>query len=238
MSHALPPQETIWRYMNFTKFVDLLSTQTLFFCRADRFDDPFEGSLSRLEQARQLSDLAQYDDSIKAREQADPYYKRVRRHTYINCWHLSEYESEALWSLYIRAGEGVAIKSSRQSVHAALEKQTEVEGIWSWPIEYIDFANDSSPMWGGHRAFRFKRRSFEHEKELRFLHQADEDKPPPHDYGLRIRIDLAELVQAVYVAPTSPQWFHDLTLNICTRLGLEVPVHKSELASAAPLFGA
>lgn len=34
----------IWRYMDFTKFVDLLDTKTLFFTRADRFDDQFEGS--------------------------------------------------------------------------------------------------------------------------------------------------------------------------------------------------
>jgi hypothetical protein len=32
--------------MDFTKFVDLLDTRTLFFTRSDLYDDPFEGSLT------------------------------------------------------------------------------------------------------------------------------------------------------------------------------------------------
>jgi hypothetical protein len=33
----------IWRYMDFTKFVSLLEKKALFFCRADKLGDPFEG---------------------------------------------------------------------------------------------------------------------------------------------------------------------------------------------------
>lgn len=36
----------IWRYIDFTKFVSLIDSQELFFARADKFDDPFEGSFS------------------------------------------------------------------------------------------------------------------------------------------------------------------------------------------------
>lgn len=38
----------LWRYMNFAKFVSLISTRRLFFCRADLLDDPFEGSYSKI----------------------------------------------------------------------------------------------------------------------------------------------------------------------------------------------
>ncbi len=33
----------IWRYMNFTKFVNLIDSESLFFCRADKFHDKWEG---------------------------------------------------------------------------------------------------------------------------------------------------------------------------------------------------
>ena len=36
-------KDPLWKYMSFEKFVNLLSTNTLFFTRADKFDDPFEG---------------------------------------------------------------------------------------------------------------------------------------------------------------------------------------------------
>jgi hypothetical protein len=32
--------------MNFTKFIDLLNSSELFFSRPDKFNDPFEGSLT------------------------------------------------------------------------------------------------------------------------------------------------------------------------------------------------
>jgi hypothetical protein len=35
---------TIWRYIDFTKLVSILNSRSLFFARADQFDDPFEGS--------------------------------------------------------------------------------------------------------------------------------------------------------------------------------------------------
>ena len=40
----LPEDTAILRkYMSFEKFVNLLSTKSLFFTRSDKFDDPFEG---------------------------------------------------------------------------------------------------------------------------------------------------------------------------------------------------
>lgn len=35
----------IWRYMDFTKFVALLTQSELFFASPEQFDDPCEGSL-------------------------------------------------------------------------------------------------------------------------------------------------------------------------------------------------
>ena len=40
-----PPddRDTLWRYMSLEKFVNMLETKSLFFTRADKFEDPFEG---------------------------------------------------------------------------------------------------------------------------------------------------------------------------------------------------
>ena len=37
------PQQALLRYMDFWKFEDLFKTQTLYFCRADKFEDTLEG---------------------------------------------------------------------------------------------------------------------------------------------------------------------------------------------------
>ncbi len=41
------PNIKVWRYLDFTKYVSLLETRSLYFSRSDRLGDPFEGSLSR-----------------------------------------------------------------------------------------------------------------------------------------------------------------------------------------------
>jgi hypothetical protein len=40
--------QKIWRYMDFTKFIDLLISDSLYFSRSDKFSDSFEGSLPRM----------------------------------------------------------------------------------------------------------------------------------------------------------------------------------------------
>ena len=43
-----PPDDAVlWRYMDFTKFVSVLDKRALFFSAADKFGDPFEGSISK-----------------------------------------------------------------------------------------------------------------------------------------------------------------------------------------------
>ena len=36
-------EDPVWRYMNFEKFANILATESLFFTRADKYDDKFEG---------------------------------------------------------------------------------------------------------------------------------------------------------------------------------------------------
>ena len=42
-----PDNAVLWRYISFTKFVSLLTRKALFFARADKLGDPYEGSLSQ-----------------------------------------------------------------------------------------------------------------------------------------------------------------------------------------------
>ena len=38
----------VWRYMDFTKLVSLIDSLRLYFTRADKFEDPFEGSFPKI----------------------------------------------------------------------------------------------------------------------------------------------------------------------------------------------
>ncbi len=68
----------IWRYMDFSQFVNMLETESLYFTRLDLLDDPHEGSFSWLE----LAD--------KEQEDLKKQLVKLRKHTAVNCWHCNK----------------------------------------------------------------------------------------------------------------------------------------------------
>ena len=83
-----------------------------------------------------------------------------------------------------------------------------------------------------------KRRSFEHENEVRAI---TNDFPFPgqediYTVGNYYEVDLSLLIKEVIVAPYADDWFIDLIKSVTARYGLQVPVSKSRLADE-PTWG-
>ncbi len=103
----------IWRYLDFTKFVSLIETSSLFFCRSDKLRDPFEGSLPLVNvKLRQEEPKPKngYVDIFKP--YSEMIGREIRKFIHLNCWHINEYESEAMWNIFLKSDEGVAIQST------------------------------------------------------------------------------------------------------------------------------
>jgi len=99
----------VWRYMDFTKFVSLLDKKALFFTRADKLGDPFEGSHPK---ANITLREKIYKSDMVPLEYISNIYKLLREFTVVNCWHISGCESAAMWQLYLKSNEGIAIQST------------------------------------------------------------------------------------------------------------------------------
>ena len=232
---------SIWRYMDFTKYVDLISTRETFFCRSDLLGDPFEGSCPEKHRERRIEEIRtramDYQHEVALYASAGKAY---RKYVYISCWHMSDYESAALWRLYLKSDEGIAIRSARDRMQSSFGSGN--PGVWTVPVQYIDYRLDDPPMPARMAAFRYKRKSFEHERELRGIIYTDvEDETgkridPPGQGGLRVATDVERLIVAVHVAPTAPDWFYDLTSRISRTFGVEAPVLRSSLAEDDAIF--
>ncbi len=248
----------IWRYMDFTKYVSLLETSSLFFARVSQLADLFEGSfpqsqppLVRFLQMLPKDFLPQgVDVAHMPSHGLLEYGKAMRNWTMVNCWHAVDHESAAMWSLYAQSGNGVAIRSTVGLLRQALGTPPEVhDGFFHkgqfhiGMIEYIDYTTSHiSPGHGAAPFFR-KRRSFEHEKELRaVVMQLPVDDRRWLDYsqhfddaGKLFPVDLKTLICAIRVAPQAPLWYSDLVSRVTVRYGLEVKPLQSEL-DAEPLY--
>ena len=241
----------IWRYIDFTKFVSLIDKQALFFAQVDSLDDKFEGSLAKHIIEPSLEDKATDEEQKKLeklRERHAEFTKSFRKRTFVNCWHMNEYESAAMWKLYLKSEEGVAIQSTYRRLADSFNKDDIVE-VFIGTINYIDYEKERIPIQNALYPFLYKRKSFEHEKELRVIILDTPTFQPisttsgtfyierycdlPH--SLLIPATLDKLIENVYVSPTAQNWFKDLGKSVLKKYGFDKPVIKSSLADE-PMF--
>ena len=152
---------------------------------------------------------------------------------FVSCWHEAAHESAALWSQYA-AGAGLAMKSSIGRVKRAISGGPNYH---IGRVNYLDFKNDAYRLPDVNALILpfLKRKSFEHEREVRIL-VWDPDKVGPPDpgtslpEGIELPVTLYELIEALYISPEAPTWLSVHIVELLRRFGLpNLPVIQSTL---------
>lgn len=239
----LPPNATLWRYLNFTKFVSLLDRQALFFSSVDRLGDPFEGSYPKANVDMREEFMAQKTPEERQRisREVSAFTKGSRRHIVVNCWHRSGHESEAMWRLYSTESDGIAIKTDFSSFTQSF---TGDKNVFVGEVIYIDYDTEAIDEQGNEFArYLTKRKSFEHEAEVRAIslnvpmRNGDIDRSPgAAGAGIYHDVDAGQLIKEVVVAPLAEDWFVELVQAVADQHGLSVPIRRSSLADS-PRWG-
>lgn len=242
--------------MDLAKFLSLLQTKSLYFARADKLGDPFEGSITKINHAfrdlirhhrseipREIPHLASYasmtDEEVERMFTVEAQVNRQKlTELYVNCWHMNEHESAAMWRLYTQSNETICIQSTFEKLAASLPSQ-----IHAGVVKYMDYEREFIPAGNLFNSIMTKRMSFAHEQEVRAVAWShlsaelggDMIRKNASKDGLLIAIELADIVEAVYVNPISAGWFKDIIENLLKAYALNVEVKQSAL-SLAPLF--
>ena len=225
------PNQKIWRFVDFTKYVDLLDKEQLYFCRLDKFEDPYEGAFP--------TNKFDFAPILETTE-------HVRQFNFINCWHMNDFESAAMWNVYLKTNNGVAIQTTFNKLKSAFEETS--EDIYLSIVKYHDYDNKTydelikeNPWSKGSIGSTvmpqiFKRKSFEYENELRAIYidlpiEYDKEKTKQRNLGngKNIKISLDKLIEKIYVAPKADFWFKDLVTSVTNKYGLDKPIEKSDL---------
>ena len=233
--------QKIWRYMDFSKYLDMLTTNTLYFTRADKLEDPYDCSwmLFLGESQKQLS--SEYPQ-IKERTRQINTFERL--FVYLNCWHMNDHQSAALWRLYSENKyETIAIQTTFGKFESEIKDKWPRDGIRISKVKY-DLENAGEPIGNppegrlfsvlGWANIIYKRPSFSHEKELRaFIFQGYDKRKEndtlrneahleklmkERDEFIRIPIDPAKLIEKVYVSPLAKDLFVELVKNVSSEL--------------------
>ena len=217
--------------LDFSKFVSLINTQKLYFTRADKFKDPFEGSwpLKNIALREKLYTVRTKSGQKMSNEEVSIMMESYKLHNAINCWHANEFESSAMWNLYLKCDEGVAIQTTYKRLKASI---IDNEKVFLGNVRYIDYETESIYQFSNLEPFFHKRKCFEHEREVRAIVNFENEISMD---GLQISVDLENLIQNLYVPPNSPEWFFALVKNEVVKCGYAFNV-KQSLMDSIPLF--
>jgi len=230
-----PDGTTIWRYVSLAGLVSILSTETLFFCRADKLGDPFEGALSNVD----VATLRRFEREHKVSGSLVDFLRRIRKYAAISCWHINETESAAMWNQYSERA-GIAIQSSVSCLKEAFARHSD-DKIYIGRVGYYNYSSDSLPFANPINImspFFCKRACFEYEHELRALllripetaYQMNFSEDTIED-GVAVKIDVHSMIQTLRIAPGSPDWVYAAVHAIIERFELDRPLLRSELDS-------
>jgi len=171
----------------------------------------------------------------------------TKKFYFLNCWHINDNQSDAMWKIFLDTKNGIAIKSTVGALIKSLDAS--LDDVFISKVYYRDFDKvtfnelmneEQNKLFGGRggslNQFNYKRISFEHEKELRLYHI---DLPIPHAIkdGIpreplthkRIDIALSSLINEIVIAPFADEWFENLVKQIVEKLNYNFEVTKSNL---------
>jgi hypothetical protein len=211
----LDPDQRIWKYMNLAKFMSLLETKSLYFCKADKFEDVFEGKIP----------IKFFHGWLK--EHQDIYrtiHEKLKDRTFINCWSLNDEESYAMWKIYASRNNGLCIQTTIDKLNKSfndIEKKPQIARV-----KYIDFKNDKILLdkLNTYEFYSYKSKVYEYENEVRAILILDKDMECKD-----LPVDLDMLIDNVYVHPAASEWFINLINSIFKTYRLEKEVKHSSI---------
>ena len=164
-------QNTLWRYMNFEKFVNLLATQSLYFARADTFEDKFEGFLPPLiqQEYERITDRLGKEKRQAVMELWDNWRKWVM----CCCWHRGDQETIGMWEKYSMHKGGIAIKTTMKRLRDSFAREEDVP-VYIANVRYINHYEFKVPksirdMNTIYLPFFYKGKAFKYENEVRAI---------------------------------------------------------------------
>ena len=216
------PNTVVWKYLDLSKFLDLLMSDKLFMSRSDKFEDQYEGTFSEptFEEIKKLS--IDNPDFLK-------YYKTHREKVAISSWHINEYESFAMWQIFTQNSEGLAIQSTIGRLQRSLIPEINFKQ-YIGEVNYIDYKKEHIPFDDMFFPFLFKRKSFQYEGEVRIITDIGESDIKIND-GLKINVDINQLIEKIYIHPKSENWYKNLVIQLVKQLGFDFTIEKSDLES-------
>jgi hypothetical protein len=231
----------LWRYQDISRYLDLLLKQQLFFCRADRFEDPFEGQFNRQgkeelvkHQAEKIARKKPQHAITEIKQEIENFTEKhiaQRSFVTINAWHYNTSENYAMWKIYARGTYGIAIQTTYERLKRCFDAGD--KDIFIGKVSYYDAGSEPVPLGNTLLPFLRKRNIYSYENEVRCCHViSHEDKEfnwqaQDTNDGIFIDVDINTLIERIYISPYSPKWIRDIVAGINEKFSINKEIVHS-----------
>jgi hypothetical protein len=134
-----------------------------------------------------------------------------------------------MWQIFTQNSEGLAIQSTVGRLQRSLLPESDFEQ-YIGEVNYIDYKKELIPFDDSFFPFLFKRKSFQYEREVRVITDIGASDIQINE-GLKISVDINELIEKIYIHPKSENWYKNLVIQLVKQLGFKFTIEKSDLES-------
>lgn len=238
----------LWRYMSLPKFLDLITTQEMYFANNKQLTecDPYEGRLPIftdliLAWIKQINfykqahpDLPDYIMNIDSKkiEKIHKTLEEIKEYTFINCWHINDDENYLMWQSYAQEKGGVAIVTDIYSLIEAFETDIEIEAV---PVIYDtneiikviqpifeDLFNKKYNVYNFYK--NFIRICSLYKKEF-FKNENELRLIFQKSVNNRVKVNLNKLIKHIYISPNSTECEKKIITDTINKLKLKGEVN-------------
>ena len=196
---------TVWRYMSFAQFVDIIINKKLYFHFIDKQSDQTEGLV------REVNSHPTIQKAIQLK----------RKSFGLNCWHKSEFESLLMWKAYGFGKQGIAIKSKMSLLNEFTHTNRDIS------IQNVCYNNLDELDGSFLDIFRFKRPEYISENEVRLigskkvneteiapgLRRYSLEKSSDTIHGFSVPIEPSQIIEKIYIN-SHDGWMMDIVKGL------------------------
>jgi len=217
----------IWQYLNYDKFESLVRNEALYFCSIDTLKklDPFEGSYYACKLLNEI-------DTSAAQNFVDQM-NRCGPPIAVNCWHLSESDSMAMWKIY-SGKKGIAVQTTIQKLKAVFSRYS--DSVWIGKIFYTDEPIDHPTGWSADKfmACMTKRKCYEHEKEVRAFVWDTTEISRTEDGSAIVPIKTNNIFENIILSPDSEMGLMEKVRSLLIKHRVNIEPIKSQVLTTPP----
>ena len=254
----------LYKYMDLEKFLSLVVRKKLCFCNQKKLKeiDPYEGAMTKGELIREeyikfLYNVAKSNGRfkyIKLIDEEDCYtidlledFKIYNDDAYyVDCWHINNNESLAMWKVFSNNNNSIAISTTKQNLIASINSGT--RDIYMKEVEYSDLILkekipiDMTRMYLGKDETMYintsilrgfceengllrKTKYYSYENELRLYFEDINNE----DITKFIEVNLDILIDEIIISPNCDEWFLDILNDILGKYNIENKVKYSDI---------